>query len=262
MILVFSGTGNSMFVARKLSERLGDEIVTLPHPSGEPLNVSQGRVIWVMPVYSWGIPPVVRKWMKNLTLVGGDNAAHFCVLTCGDDIGNAHRMWCRDAEKRGWQSLGEWSVQMPNTYVLMKSFDVDTEDIAQKKVDAAIPRTLAIADKIADLTAGHTSGGFPMRVIDVVRGRFAWVKTAVIYPWFTRFAMSPEPFYADSRCIGCEMCAKKCPLDNISMQNGRPCWEKDCALCLRCYHICPRHAVSYTNATQGKGQSKILIDKI
>jgi len=254
MILVFSGTGNSLFVARKLAKCLGDGIVTLPHPAGNPLKADNNRVIWVMPVYSWGIPPVVSRWMKTLEIKGGESVPHFVIFTCGDDVGNAHQMWGRKAENRGWQTLGEWSVQMPNTYVLMKGFDVDSPQVAKAKVEAATPRTESIAILIKELTEGFNAGKSTEPIVDVVRGKFAWFKTAVIYPWFKRFAMSPKPFFADGRCTGCKTCAKSCPMRNITMENNKPKWGNDCALCLRCYHICPHHAIAYSTATQGKGQ--------
>lgn len=198
MIIVFSGTGNSLFVARNLSKALGDEIVSLPWHGGQ-LRPDNGRVIWVMPVYSWGMPPVVAKWMKTLEIEGGDKLPHFGVFTCGDDIGNTHFQWGRAAEDRDWQPIGEWSVQMPNTYVLMKGFDVDSPQLAKAKVEASVPRTASIAAEIKRLSDGFNAGGAPEPVVDVVRGKFAWIKTAIIYPWFKRFAMSPEPFFSNDR---------------------------------------------------------------
>ena len=33
-----------------------------------------------------------------------------------------------------------------------------------------------------------------------------------------------------------------------------PHWGNRCAMCLRCYHSCPRNAVAYGKATAGKGR--------
>lgn len=254
MIIVFSGTGNSLFVAKELRKHLGDEIVTLP--TSEKLTVKDERVIWVFPVYSWGVPPVVKRWISKLQIAYGHKYRHFAVMTCGDDCGLADGMWRSALARRAWIGLSAYSVTMPNTYVLMKGFDVDPIDVAEAKVKAAVPRCADIARRIK---AQCEQFPFEAQYIenDIVRGRFAWIKTKIIYPWFVRFAMSPEPFYATDDCISCAVCAKNCPLKNITMHEGKPAWGKDCALCLRCYHICPRHAVAYSTATIGKGQKGV-----
>lgn len=44
------------------------------------------------------------------------------------------------------------------------------------------------------------------------------------------------------------------PADKTGRVRKRPSWGQDCAGCLACYHVCPRHAVMYGKATVGKGQ--------
>lgn len=247
MILVFSGTGNSMSVARQLADRLGDRVSVYP----DVAEAAGGeRVVWVFPVYSWGVPPVVKKWMDAAAPKLGASGRHYAVMTCGDDAGLAGRMWRRLAAGHGWTPAGEFTVIMPNTYVLMKGFDTDPVEIAEAKL-AAAPAAVA---KIAEAIGRGTDAGD-----NTVKGRFAWLKTAVIYPWFVRHAMSPRPFHPDGGCVGCGLCARSCPLGNIRMENRRPCWGDNCALCLRCYHVCPHRAVAYGKATRGKSRHTAML---
>lgn len=241
MIVCFSGTGNSRWVAERLAERLDDQVVMIDRRvyDRDSLEVS-GRVVWVFPIYSWGVPPVVRKVISG---VRGE-AEHWMVATCGDDAGLADRMWRRDLERVGGTTRGVWTVQMPNTYVTMKGFDVDPVDVAEAKVAAAGPRVEEIAGKMLN---GEV-------VTDVVRGSFAWIKTRIIYPWFVRHAMSPRGFGSSDACTGCGKCARSCPLSNIVLKERRPSWGTVCAFCLECYHVCPTHAVTYGSSTRSKGQ--------
>lgn len=257
MIAVFSGTGNSMYIARRLSDRLGDKIVALPTADCDAVP-DNGRVVWVFPVYSWGVPPVMADIIRTIKIPGGDGCRHFLVVTCGDDIGNTHIQWRRLINARGWKATDAWSVQMPNTYVLMKGFDVDSDHLAEEKIRLAGPRTDSIAHIISQRTVANESD----LINDVVKGSFAWLKSAVVYPWFRRFAMSPRPFFADGDCIGCGKCSSSCPLGNIVMNDGVPKWNDHCALCLRCYHICPVKAVSYSTATIGKHQKRQLTELV
>ena len=248
MIIVFSGTGNSLHTANELSLLLGDDIVRIDKDYSMPAP-TKGRVIWVFPVYSWGVPPVVVERIKNYTHA----AEHYAVMTCGDDVGNAHLQWRKLIRSIGGKDLSTFSVQMPNTYVLMKGFDVDSDELEQAKLEASKNRISAIAKQIES----HVEG-----VDDIIRGGFAWFKSSVIYPWFKRYAMSSKPFHAETNCTSCGLCARSCPLGNITMKDGQPTWDDNCALCLRCYHICPTRSVAYGKATKNKGQYRQLISKV
>jgi len=47
------------------------------------------------------------------------------------------------------------------------------------------------------------------------------------------------------RCVRCGICAKGCPVRNISWQRGElPAWGRDCVLCLSCVATCPEEAVT------------------
>lgn len=62
-------------------------------------------------------------------------------------------------------------------------------------------------------------------------------------------------FRVEDSCIGCGLCARKCPVQAIRMENGRPVWVQDrCALCLGCLHRCPRFAIQYGKHTKQHGQ--------
>lgn len=255
MIILFSGTGNSTLVAKELQKNFGGEIVTLcgsllTEPAAQLLEVDADEVVlWVMPVYSWGIPPVVANFIKKVKMKCAGEVFHYLVLTCGDDIGFADNQWRQLIGRRGWNPRGTFSVRMPNTYVCLKGFDVDSLDVAERKLAAMPLRVSSIANAISRRFSGS----------DVVRGSFPWIKSAVVYPFFRRFYMSPHPFKATSDCMSCGLCSRSCPMGNISMSDGHPVWAGKCALCLRCYHICPSHAVAYGTATISKSQKPVTI---
>lgn len=242
MIICFSGTGNSLEVARQLGSRLGEEVIML---SAAPRALS-GRVIWVFPIYSWGVPPVILAAIRKLELTGG--SVHHMVATCGDDCGYADRMFRKAIAARGAETGVTATVIMPNNYVTLPGFNVDTPEVASAKLGAMPERVEEVA---AMIESGHAA-------TSVTRGSFPLFKTRVIYPWFVRHAMSPKPFASTSACTGCSLCARTCPMGNIEMEpssdHKRPAWHDRCAFCLRCYHICPHHAVAYGKATGGKGQ--------
>ena len=92
MILYFSGTGNSKYVAKRITDALGDEILNLNDriKSGDTSPIETGeRLIVVTPTYAWRIPRVVRDWLLKTELRGARLA--WFVMTCGSEIGNADK---------------------------------------------------------------------------------------------------------------------------------------------------------------------------
>lgn len=251
MIFCFSGTGNSRIVADHLQNALGDEILRLPpglmlHPEKVRQTVKDGRIIWVFPVHGWNLPHVTRRVISEAEITSKEPVKHYMVCTCGDDIGNTHLQWRKLIEARGWQACSAFSVQMPNIYVMLKGFDVDSPDVTQAKLNA-MPERVA---NIADFILCH-----PDEVKDdVVRGSCPWLKTAVLYPLFRAFFFDHKKFGSTDACIGCGLCARNCPIQNITIENGRPAWREECIMCLRCYHVCPRHAIRWNGQGGKKGQ--------
>ena len=87
MILYFSGTGNSNYVAKRIADALGDEILNLNDriKSGDTLPVETGeRVIIVTPTYAWRIPRIVRDWLRKTELRGAKRS--WFVMTCGSEV--------------------------------------------------------------------------------------------------------------------------------------------------------------------------------
>ena len=248
MILCFSGTGNSRAVAQRPAAILGETLISIS--DCEPAEVDltgHKRLILCCPVHSWGLPKAVMRYLKKLTLADVDMAdiPQFLVLTCGDDVGLAHEQWRKSVRRRAWRPRSAHSVFMPNTYVTLPGFDVDSPVVVDEKL-AAFPRRIA---EIAHAIKCNSP------VDSVHKGRMAWLKTRIIYPLFMRFLTSPKPFDVDrSVCISCGKCSRACPLGNVTMKDGAPAWGKNCTLCLGCYHVCPVKAIGYGKRTDNKGQ--------
>ena len=78
MILYFSGTGNSKYVAKRIADALGDALVNLNDrikASDTSLVETGERVIIVTPTYAWRIPHVVRDWLRKTELRGAKRSS-------------------------------------------------------------------------------------------------------------------------------------------------------------------------------------------
>ena len=249
MILYFSGTGNSRHVALSLGNLLHQPVLSLTDTPVHEIKESDKTLIMVFPVYSWGIPPLVAEYIRgfNDSLVEDirkKDTAIIMVCTCGDETAMAPEMFRDEWRKRGVDVKAVWSVTMPNNYVLLPGFDVDSGEIERQKLIDSASRIRHIADYIS---AGTWES-------DIVRGKWPRLKSRLVYPLFRRWGISPEKWHVSDICVGCGLCVKACPVHNVRLESGHPVWGRGCVSCTACYHTCPVNAVSYWRMTKGKGQ--------
>lgn len=251
MIFYFSGTGNSLWVARQIAERLDDELVSMTDKIDRTYTLKENeRVGFVFPVYAWGPPTCVIDFISRVRIEKPTYLYFIC--TCGDDTGKTGEVFSKAISKRGWKCMAGYSITMPNTYVCLPGFNVDDKDLEYMKIENAQERIKFIADELAKR--------IQMSKFNCHEGAFPNLKTYVIRPFFHSFLMSPKLFHATDACTSCRMCEKKCPTHNIKV-NRKPQWGENCTHCLACYHVCPFKAIQYGNRTHNKGQYQLKESK-
>lgn len=131
MIFYFTGTGNSLWVAKALSEALGEQLVSIAEELhkekdgwGYPVRPDE-KILFVYPVHSWGPAVSVTRFISRLTLNGYTGQSVYSVSTCGDECGYTDRLIGKALEKRAISLTAAYSVIMPNNYILLPGFDVD-----------------------------------------------------------------------------------------------------------------------------------------
>lgn len=247
MIFYFSGCGNSRFVAATLAKALDDTLVFIPEAAREgryDYTLADGaRLGFVFPVYSWAPPRLVLDFVKRMRLATPPSYVYFA-CTCGDQCGQTEKIFRKALGEKGWELSSCFSVQMPETYIGMPGFKLDTEVNAQRKIDTA--RTLLDKNTLRLQQRESFS--------EMVVGGFAWFKSHLINSSFNKYATDDRKYHATDACIHCGKCVETCPLQNITLEDGRPKWNGHCTMCMACYHYCPVNAIQYGKATEGKGQ--------
>lgn len=248
MIYYFSGTGNSREVAKRLAAATRDEAASIT--SVKNLSALNNEVVgFVFPVYAWGVPKVMRDFVQKFTLPTPPSYIYM-VCTCGDDIGHTDKEMGQLLSGKGMTLDAAWSITMPNTYISLPGFDIDSPKLTVDKLQKALPRIARIAQHIQQRER---------EIRDVRPGALAGFKSKVLRPLFNKMLTGDKRFKATEGCTHCGRCAKICPMQNITYSdNGLPVWNGNCADCLACYHSCPQHAISYGPYTHNKGQYLII----
>jgi len=239
MILYFSGTGNSLAIARHLAERLNEQLMPLTEAVGQDLTCEK-RVGLVFPTYDFNIPPAVRELLPRLTL--SPRSYVFAVISCGGQVGNSVWALRRMLRKQGVELAYSHKVRVPDNSALAFGRNPNAQ---LKKFDRVPERMeLIIGDLQAQRHALHYS----------CFSFFSWIMgLPMMEKGMTRMLC---PKVVPAKCIGCGICAKVCPMENISLSPGSAAVTPQtgkaalvasvgdrCTVCLGCVHACPQQAI-------------------
>ena len=241
MILYFSGTGNSAYVANKIASATSDATLNLfdkiKQKDYTPLTSDTSWVI-VTPTYAWQIPQIVRDWLLKTRLKGNRNI--YFVMTCGDSIGAASSYLQKLCQKKSLLYKGTAKVVMPENYIVL--FSAPDKGKANKIVKDADKPIKTICEAIMSGKSLKKSKSNPIGKI----------LSGPINVGFNRFYIKSDKFYVKDSCISCGKCESLCPLNNISIYNGQPIWGDECTHCMACICKCPVEAIEYGKISSGK----------
>ena len=241
MVLYFSGTGNSRYVAERIAKALGDEIFSMNGriKAGDTSPVtSDERLVIVTPTYAWRIPRIVRDWLLKTDFPNAKQA--WFVMTCGSEIGNAAQYNRALCQEKQLTYMGTAQIIMPENYIAM--FNAPQAEEARQIVARAEPDI----DRV--ISAIKTGQKFALPRNNLY-DRFM---SGPVNPIFYSFFVKANAFTAGDACTGCGQCARLCPMNNITIQNGKPAWGSDCTHCMACICRCPVEAIEYGKKSLGK----------
>lgn len=254
ILYYFSGTGNSLVIARDLAAALGNTTLTaIPRALQEPgagvpadAVVTAGAVVTadavgiVFPVYAWGPPRIVtdfinsRKW-NNVPYL-------FAVCTCGGFPGGTLTLVERALRAHGGNLSAGFSIVMPGNYTPMYGA------IAEAKQQKLFERARLRVAKIAELIKAR-------RHQPVEKNFFLvnWLMTGFLHKFgMPHFKEADVKFLATDACTQCGLCVKVCPRGNIGLKDGQPQWHGNCEQCMACLQWCPAQAIEFGQTTKNR----------
>lgn len=247
MIFWYSGCGNSRFVAEQLAAGLNQELIFIPEAerSGSEIEINGDEMVgFVFPIYAWAAPKLVTDFIAKIRFAKRPEYL-FAAVTCGDETCYTYRTFSRFLQKQGVILDAFFSFKMPETYINLPGFKLDTPQSEKSKIDAVKEQLPDVITSISKRDRGN---------FDELKGGAPFLKSYILKPLFYGLLISDKPFNVNDSCNGCGKCAKECPLKNINMVEGRPVWNGNCTNCMSCYHHCPNNAINFGKQTCGKGQ--------
>ena len=247
-IFYFTGTGNSLQVAKLIAANLQDYKIVSISKNIKSINTLQteGRVGFIFPVYYCGLPQIVREFLSNITLANADYI--YMIATYGKTGGNGGCL--SQAQKilqqKGTKFNASFYVKTVDNFILWP-WDIP----AKEKHSVIYTKVKKKVSKITHVICNEQSylDKSIMEYIGPIIFRYNHFVENV--------TTNDKSFFATSDCVGCGLCEKVCPTQNLVINENRPTWKSEkCQGCLSCLHLCPKEAIEYGNATKKKTRYK------
>ncbi|WP_026492338.1 MULTISPECIES: EFR1 family ferrodoxin [unclassified Butyrivibrio] len=241
MIVFFTGTGNSRFIAEKLAEFTGDEtfdIFESVRTGKGHTFTEEGPYIFIAPVYVAAPAQCLTDFIKRSEFP--KNSKAYFIMCCAASM-SASPVFCMNiASEKGFEYKGTAPMIMPQNYITY--FKADSEEICRDKIKNAPESIREISEYIK---AGKD---LPQTKIS----NFEYRMTVPVLNLYCKYFMKSKAFHVTDKCIGCGKCVSLCPFGNISLKDNKPVWGSKCTHCMACISMCPTEAIEYGKLTKGK----------
>jgi len=235
-LYVYTGTGNSLWIARQLALELKETTLQFMPLLSKEVRAEANRVGMIFPVHIWGLPSRVIQFIDHLQ-VKPETYLFALAVNAGQPAAALLQLQ-KLMSTRGRSLAAGWSFVMPSNYTPWGGpGPIDAQQRlfanAQEKVKAIAGTILRGEQK------GMDRGPLWQNIV------FSWIYRTS----FRSVRKMDKKFWVDDKCNSCGICSEVCPAGNIEMTNGKPAWVHRCEQCLACLHWCPREAIQYGNKT-------------
>jgi ferredoxin len=249
-IYYFSGTGNSLWSAKKIKQLIEDpcelyNIGTEAQKNG--IVIEADAVIFVFPSYAYGMPIIVRRFAESAVFKTKYVAA---LVTYGSSplgtLGGLRRI----LKKKGIDKMFFARIPAVENYLAMFGPpNAKTIECRSRKQEKA---TEQAAQSIIERKENRVSTFAPFSSF------VSWLFSFGIKIFYKHYRVS-------SSCNGCAVCERICPVCAITIKDGLPVFSHNCEHCQACVNICPLRAIQFGRVkfgTPGYCHPEIKIDEL
>lgn len=238
VILYFTATGNSLYIARQLGGETA-ELLSIPQlMKQESIDIEADEIGIVYPIYGHMPPNMVRRFIQKANL----RADYlFAVLTYGNRKCNAVEIWDEVAKQAGKQFDYISTIVMVDNW--LPNFDMNEQILIDKHIPENLQR---ISADINSQKRWHEPVTEEER--QQHNGFMAWTGLDPSTGFLLR---SEKCFTITDACINCGACVTVCPSGNYKQTPDGVRTHGDCEYCFACIQNCPQKAIKFIKAEDG-----------
>ncbi|MCR5260752.1 MAG: EFR1 family ferrodoxin [Candidatus Gastranaerophilales bacterium] len=224
-IVYFTGTGNCLAVAK----RFDAELLSVPQLiKNNCYELTDDLIGIIYPDYANSVPNIVENYLKKCK-IKADYV--FVIATYGCFAGGTLHKMRTILESNGNKADCYNKLLMVDNYLPLFDVKEQIAKLPQKDIETNLNR---IVEEVNARTVKKENDSLTDKLLTCILGSFEhkYVK------------YTSKMFRVTDSCIGCGICAKVCPVKNISQTDkNKPVFAADCESCFACTHNCPQGAI-------------------
>ncbi len=234
-ILYFTGTGNSLYAAK----RIGGELVSIPQAVKENrYEFTDDKIGIIAPCYGFTVPRMVTEFLAKAKL---NSPYIYLIVTYGNNAGDAAAWVTNYAAKCGINISYAATLLMIDNY--LPQYDLREQYKMEKHTEESIDQLIAdINDRKKDIVQSSAGMRVTTKLMRVGMEHISLIN-------------SPKEFSVSDACVGCGICTKVCPRGNIEIVDGKPVFHNSCEFCLGCVNNCSKKAIQMKR-DKNKGEER------
>lgn len=246
MVMVyFSGTGNSKYIAEQFAEKMNIKAYSIEQELefADIFNTADTIAV-CYPIYGSCVPRIMREFVKRYQdIFASKKLIIFCtqMLFSGDGA----RAFARLIPNCEQRVIYAEHFLMPNNICNFALFPMREKEKVKKPLKAL--------KKLDEICLDLQNGIVKKRGWNVFSTLLGKTQN-IAYPKME--AQARASFSADDTCIGCGLCVKNCPTNNLEMVDGKVIQKGNCTLCYRCVNLCPKQSCTVYFKKKPKKQYK------
>ncbi len=232
LIICFSGTGNSYYVAKEISKALDhDNIIMLNELNNQKFEIPE-RLGLIFPIHMSREPFTVEKEMKEaLSKIKDFRALKFLYIITTASINSPG--WAHIRVEKMFKDFGIATTYVNN--IKMPDNIINPTD-SEKSEKLFLEADIKIKNIIEDIKVEKIR--FPKFKA------FTRTYSNITFLFNRYYARNySKNFIVSDDCTSCKLCYKSCPANNISFKDGKPIFHDNCFACTNCINTCPTNAI-------------------
>jgi ferredoxin len=234
-ICYFSGTGNTLWSAKKIADMIGGacELVNIGAAAQKDNVIEADAVVLLFPSYAYGMPLIVRRFVQNAVFKTPYIAAF---VTFGSSPGGTLAALSRILKRKNMSAVYCGRIPAVENYIVL--FGPPKEKVMRRRLAIQRQATEEAARCVVERRVNTVNTFRPLSVF------IAWLFSKGVKIFYKHYHVSDD-------CNGCGICEEVCPVSCIVMRDNRPQFSGKCEHCNGCLNWCPLKAIHFGRLKSG-----------